>query len=241
MNIVLKQDKSTQALVYANLLPLFGVLFLHWTVIDILYTYWLETLIIGVITVMKMLKTKMIALDESSKNMPFTQKTSAAIIRTFLVGFFIFHYGGFLSGYFFFIFGVFPAIFRLFDHVGSYNISALGIFISAAGLFASHWISYKQNFIGKNESKKTNIMYTMFAPYKRIIVLHLTIILGMFSVILATVGIPKILSSLNYDSAKLIPTVLNSVVLGLFIWLKIVIDKKYHLREHFELELKQTL
>ena len=117
----------------------------------------------------------------------------------------------------------------------------LGIFVSGIGLFVSHWLSYKQNFIGKNEFKKTNIMSTMFAPYKRIIVLHLTIIFGVFLTILAIIVAGVVMTSLGYTNTKLISTTLNSVVLGLFVLLKIIVDKKYHLREHFNMELKQTL
>ena len=42
------------ALIVANLIPLFGVLFLGWSVWNILVIYWLENGIAGVINVLKM-------------------------------------------------------------------------------------------------------------------------------------------------------------------------------------------
>ena len=45
------------ALVLANLIPLFGVLYLDWDVGSIVVLYWAENLIIGGYTVLKMLVT----------------------------------------------------------------------------------------------------------------------------------------------------------------------------------------
>lgn len=234
------QDKSSKALIYANLLPIFGVLFLGWSVLEILYIYWLETVIIGFITIIKMLKVKATVADETGKKTPTTPR-GPLILRVVLIIFFIFHYGGFLFGYFLFIFGAFPAMLGTINNQIPSNLSILGIIISGVGLFSSHLISYKQNFIGKNEFKKMNIMPTMFAPYKRIVVLHMTIIFGMFLSLLVIMGTTKILAVLNYSNIRLILTVTQSAILGLFIWLKIAVDKKYHLQEHFDMELKQTL
>ena len=46
------------ALIVANAIPLFGVLFLGWNVWNILIMYWLENGIVGVFNVLKMLRAE---------------------------------------------------------------------------------------------------------------------------------------------------------------------------------------
>ncbi|MFA6549262.1 MAG: DUF6498-containing protein, partial [Candidatus Margulisiibacteriota bacterium] len=48
---------SSLALIIANAVPIFGVIFLGWETIDILFIYWFESLIIGIFNVLKMLLT----------------------------------------------------------------------------------------------------------------------------------------------------------------------------------------
>lgn len=238
MNILSKQDKSTKALIYANLLPMFGVLFLHWSVTDILYTYWLETVIIGTITVLKMLKAKGIPdLERWTKIDPELKKitpTQITVMRTVCIPFFILHYGGFLSGYIFFINLGLPTLLYWTSPAVITSPQTWGVLVSAAGLFASHWLSYKQNFIAKEEFRKTNFVTLMFAPYKRIFVLHLTILLGVFAIVLTSVGLNAIIGNPEF-----LVRISQTLVLIIFIILKIAVDKKFHLLEH--LKLKQTL
>jgi hypothetical protein len=46
------------------------------------------------------------------------------------------------------------------------------------GLFISHGISYRLNYIGRGEYLRTSVVRQMAAPYGRLVVLHITIILG---------------------------------------------------------------
>ena len=46
------------------------------------------------------------------------------------------------------------------------------------GLFISHGISYRLNYIGRGEYLRTSVSEQMAAPYGRLVVLHVTIILG---------------------------------------------------------------
>src|SRR5262245_52984701 len=52
--ITRRKDVSTTALVLANLTPLFGVLFLHWSVFSLLLLYWLENVTVGVVNVLRL-------------------------------------------------------------------------------------------------------------------------------------------------------------------------------------------
>lgn len=53
-----------------------------------------------------------------------------------------------------------------------------GIALAAFHLFLSHGISYRRNFIRGGEYKHADRNRLFFQPYKRIMVMHLTIILG---------------------------------------------------------------
>ncbi|MDH3417747.1 MAG: DUF6498-containing protein, partial [Gammaproteobacteria bacterium] len=46
---------SAIVLIVANLVPLFGVLFLGWRVFDVIILYWAENVVIGVINVLRMI------------------------------------------------------------------------------------------------------------------------------------------------------------------------------------------
>jgi len=84
-------------------------------------------------------------------------------------------------------------------------------------LVISHGISFIMNFITKKEYKKINLEKLMFAPYSRIVIMHLTIILGSFLSLV-----------LGFPTSALI----------LMILLKIIVDFVAHKKEHQKLRLK---
>ena len=60
--------------------------------------------------------------------------------------------------------------------------------LAAVALFLSHGASFFLNYLGKREYLTTSAMRQMFAPYGRVVVLHLTIIFGAFAI--AIIGAP---------------------------------------------------
>jgi len=60
--------------------------------------------------------------------------------------------------------------------------------IAAGALFLSHGASFFLNYLGKREYLTTSPIRQMFAPYGRVVVLHLTILIGAFAV--AILGAP---------------------------------------------------
>ncbi|MDL2335992.1 MAG: DUF6498-containing protein, partial [Chloroflexota bacterium] len=78
-------------------------------------------------------------------------------------------------------------------------------------LFLSHGISFLFNYVGRKEYLNTTPMKQMFQPYSRLIILHVTIILGSFFVI----GLRQ-------------PVFL----VALLVILKTAVDLFFHLREH---------
>jgi len=83
--------------------------------------------------------------------------------------------------------------------------------LAALALFVSHGASFFLNYIGKKEYLTTSAMRQMFAPYSRVVMLHLTIIFGAF--IIAILGAPI--------GALLV-----------LVGVKTLFDLNLHLREH---------
>ncbi len=160
---------STLALIGANLIPVFGVLFLGWDMASVMVLFWAESGIIGFYNVLKLI---------------VVCKWGALFVAPFFVG----HYGGFMAGHLLFIYEMF--IKRM--HVSGREEqvwAALGhifgpVWPALIGLFVSHGISFFVNFIGHKEYEKANWQQLMRDPYQRIIVMHLTLILGGFLMML---------------------------------------------------------
>lgn len=170
---------SLAALMLVNMLPVFGVMFLGWTVFDVMVLFWLENVVIGLMNILRM-GTRMVLLREWA--------------GLLLIPFFTFHYGAFCGGHGLFVFAMFgesaklattqPAMSPLgvFQMVTAFIGSQPGFLWAVIGLFASHGISFVVNFIGRGEYRTINAGDLLYAPYARIVVLHLTIILGAIAV-----------------------------------------------------------
>ncbi len=150
------------ALVAANLVPLVGVLFFGWDVLNIALLYWFENLVVAVYAALRMLK-------------------AGGVKAVPLVLFFAVHFGGFCVGHVIFLM-------VLFSDIGGLAItgapappaesSGLANLLAIAALFVSHGISFVRNYIGKGQYKTAEPGLEMFKPYPRMIVLHVAIILG---------------------------------------------------------------
>jgi hypothetical protein len=200
---------SLAALVASNLLPLAGVLLWGWDVGALVVLYWSENLIIGAYTLVKMLVMS-----------PWRGLASGA--------FFLIHYGGFCA-----VHGVFvlaltqdqgPDVLEgdpwplwlvfvqlLIDVIRQVLALAPPEWLFAfAALAISHGISLGLNYFGTGEYRRHDLKSLMKAPYKRIFVLHVAIILGGFGA--AALGSPLPL-------------------LVLLVALKLGLDVSLHLRE----------
>ena len=192
---------SVWALVIANIYPIIGIIFLNWEVFPLLLFFWTENLVIGFYTVLKM-------LTASSDN----AKTTA---KFFMIPFFCFHYGIFTLVHGIFVVAMFGTGFA---GSGSTDIGSLwqqvinnGLIWGTLLLLASHGLSFFQNYIGKQEYRHIALQTLMSQPYGRVVILHVTIIIGGFLAMLLGAPIAALL---------------------FLIVLKIVIDISTHLREH---------
>jgi hypothetical protein len=211
------------ALLLANLIPLLGVLYWGWSVFEIVLLYWIENLILGLITVLKMLTSQPdvsnghLNIDipaQGQRKIPVPAGVSVEKmllgLKVFLIPFFIIHYGMFCMAHGTFVFALFSEEPFTGDLWTLDQLIPGPLLLVCGALLVSHLISFLLNYIGRGEYRHTNPMTLMMAPYQRIVVLHLTIILG--------AGLTLILGSPFW-------------LLALLIGLKIFMDIRAHLQE----------
>jgi len=159
---------SVLALIAANIYPVIGVIFLGWEAFYLLILFWMENLVIGFYTVLKMFFSS----PDNSKQAP----------KAFMIPFFCVHYGIFTS-----VHGIF--VFMLFG--GSWQqLMNYQLGWGALALLISHGVSLFYNYLGKGEYKRTSLKDVMEQPYGRVVILHLTIIFGGF--LMAMLGSPSV-------------------------------------------------
>lgn len=159
MNTILVRSRKGIALIsliISNLIPLFWILFFGGNVFVVLIAYWIESAIIGIFTISKMI-------------------TVGQLHGLLQSVFFCFHYGMFMFVHAVFLFALF---WDSFD-----DMSVLPIF--AASLFISHGISFILYFVMGTDGKERKTVDQYFIqPYKRIFVMQITIIFGAWVVML---------------------------------------------------------
>ena len=206
-------------LVLVNLLPLFGVLFLGWSILDLMTLYWFENGVIGLFALLKVLLTEGRDDDAPSGCM-------AVPHRLFMAAFFTVHYGAFWAVHGFFVGALFGGGDVLgasttigdgpFDIVGmgpriAGALLQGGLLLTAMALVVSHGLSFIANVLVRGEDLRQPPNALMFRPYGRVVVLHVTLVLG--GLIVMDLGEPVF-------------------VLLLFVLIKIAVDLWAHMRSH---------
>jgi Family of unknown function (DUF6498) len=167
---------SDAALIGANLLPLAGVLFFGWNLATVMVLFWAESAVIGFYTVLKMV---------------IVGKLFAVVGVPFFIG----HFGGFMAMHFLFIYALFlrgahggpePGVRQTLLHI------FVPLWVSLAGLFISHGVSFVSNFIGRREYEGTTMAALMTAPYNRIMVMQMALIFGGWIIILLKNPVPAL-------------------------------------------------
>lgn len=193
------------AIVLANLVPLVGVLGFGWSSYDIFALYWVENLVVALFT---MLRFWTAAPGGEAPPLP-------ALL--FMTPFFLVHYGMFT-----FVHGVFIHAF-LGDH-GGHDVLGIaggparllqhsldgGSALAVLGLLVSHGVSFVTNYL-RHERERADLSALMFAPYGRVIAMHVTLIVG--GAVVLALGSPAVLTAL-------------------LVAVKTVVDVAAHRREH---------
>ena len=172
------RDWSVASLIAANLVPLFGSLFLGWTSGIVLMLYWVETAVIGFYSILKM-------------------PIAWGWFSLFSVPFFMVHFGVFI------IVARYGAIFA-YSVVDDFSGTAEELLDPIQGdlrryallMLGSHGVSFVTNFIGKKEYRlmKKDPDQLMAAPYKRVLLMMATVFVG--TIVVALTEAPHVLMSI---------------------------------------------
>jgi hypothetical protein len=222
---------SVVLLIVFNLLPLVGAALWGWNVYSLLILYWAENGIVGAFAVARILRAEG---PVEAPGVRIKLIGVSALSRVAIVPFFLMHYGIFwiVHGIFVFSLPLFMGVPGFADEIGGFgSLPVIGpdglpaipsgpapagirwdaIAVGAVGLTISHGASFWFNYLGRGEYRTTSGPAQAMAPYGRVIVLHLTIILGAMA-------------------SMMLGTPVGSVVV--LVALKTVIDLGLHLASH---------
>lgn len=160
-NKSLFSDLSLWLLIVSNVATIVLAVLQNWDISTVMWTYWTQSAIIGLVNVMRMIALK----NPSMKGIRINGKSAEARGYSQVSGavFFLFHYGGFH-----FIYAMFLFVMGLPD---------VKVVLVSAGIFlANHLFSYFYN--RESDEKNQNFAELMSRPYSRIIPMHISIIFG---------------------------------------------------------------
>ncbi len=215
---LVRRYPSVWVLILVNLIPAFGVLFMEWKVLDVILIYVIETAIIGVLNILKMIFCTQLQETEPTKQTAGLTG-NVSVFKFFLIPFFTVHYFGFVV-----IQTIFVLLFlnesyheiqfnEMYSQVLDFCITNPETRLSVGGLFASHFFSFLSNYIGKREYTRTGLARLMTQPYVRIFIQQAVVIGGAI-----------LMSIFNTPDAFVL----------LLVVLKIIADVRMHLKEHQE-------
>jgi hypothetical protein len=174
-----KPTQGDWSLIIANLIPVIGVWFLNWNAKEVFIVYCLETIIIGLFTLLKMFITGLIVKKDDWQSQGTVSKQPFWLFMIF----FLLHYGLFVTVQMAIFFSVSAigddyglTFFNFFSRVPSLVSNEayimLGVFI------VSYGFRFTTDFILTGDYKTSSLGYLMFQPYGRIFIQQVTVILG---------------------------------------------------------------
>ena len=167
--LLLTRTARYLALVLSNLVPVAGVIFLGWDVGQIVVLYWFENIIIGVFTLPRILSAK-------------GGEQGGGVNGNGALGsgcFFVLHYGLFCVGH-----GVFTLV--LLGKISPVDVGAAdsgggtGFVWALLVLVLLHAIAFVRDWVMAGRWRTATPTREMFRPYGRIMVLHTTVLLGVW-------------------------------------------------------------
>jgi len=194
-------------LVCANAVPLVGVVGFGWDLHSLLVVYWLESAVVGVASLAKIRRAEGTDDPGELPALSFNDRPVASFVgrpKRRIAAFFAVHYGLFWGVHGAFVL-VFPGVF------GLEPASPAVVGPAVVGLVAYHAVSYRGNYLDRREYERAGPVTLMVEPYRRVFVLHLTVVLGACAV--AAIGAPV-------------------GALAVMVLVKTVLDLRGHWREH---------
>jgi hypothetical protein len=240
-------DSSAKALLLSNLLTIVFAVAFGWSLMTMLWGYWLQSVIIGVFAFLQLLRMALgggFSVPTAASSKHFTGAASSAIViapkakskqMPITTAFFF----AFCYGFFHLIYAVFLSSFSRTDIFGGllgfaagFPVSEIqqqspfpafgstdvsGILLMGLLFFSAHLYSFLKNYIFDKKETEPNITIVFFEPYSRILPMHLTIIFGGFIAMLS--------AGLGIGFAE-------EAILVLFMLLKTYVDIDAHNKKH---------
>lgn len=226
MNLARKlRDPSLLLLLFSNITAIICAVVFNWGIMNVLWLYWFQSLIIGFFTALKIFTAKITDKDNISFGFfrladnagIFAYKRFAPLKKLFLGTYFCLHYGGFHLGL---------AAFFLSPLFGSaapiHPSDFFGTLLIVGLFFVTHLFSYCYNYLHKNERELSfaRLQKRFSEPYIRVIPMHLTVIAGGW-----------LIPFLGAGGAW------EVVLLVFFLSLKTIADLAMHVRKHVKIKM----
>jgi Family of unknown function (DUF6498) len=173
-----KLNKADLFPIAANLLPVYGVWFLGWSAVEVFIVYSLETILVGMMTLLKL----GVATIFRGKDTWYNEGSSSQVSGLFFMFFFTLHYGLFAAvqtTIFSQSANIAPAgsgLMHFFFHWYSYINRDIAIML--CGFLVSYGARSFLPFMVNGEYRTMSMMRIMFQPYGRIFIQQFTVILG---------------------------------------------------------------
>lgn len=161
-------DAALWAIVASNALTLALAVALHWDVVELLWPYWIQSVVIGAFARRRMLLLRDFSVeglaneDGPVTESPETQRSAA--------NFFALHYGFFHAGYLVFLWQ--RSVELEMDRVDVAMFAAAGLAFALA-----HLHSHREH-VAADLAGRPNLGALMFMPYLRVVPMHFVIIVG---------------------------------------------------------------
>lgn len=160
------KDTSVLLLVLSNIFALMLALVEGWSVSELMWVYWGQSVIIGYFNWRRIRLLRQFSTDGlriNARPVPPTRHTQRKV-----ASFFAIHYGGFHVAYLAF----------LLAQVGFVTRASVAAVAAGVAVFAAnHGFSFFHN-LERDLARKPNLGRVMLFPYARIIPMHLTIVFG---------------------------------------------------------------
>lgn len=172
-------SQSDYFVIAANLLPVAGVFAWNWSPKEVFLVYCLETIILGIFTLVKMGIVTLVQKKTTWQN----NKSSPKLTGLFFMLFFVIHYGIFVGvqmGIFFGVSGIgkgtginaFNFFFKWPQLISNDSLIMLGAFVFC------YLFKMLYDFILSGQYTTISLMKLMFQPYCRIFIQQITVIVG---------------------------------------------------------------